>query len=1314
MTPAPLLSAALAALLASPACAQINGAATSEEVDQKAYDYYKNMGGVDPMEKWKEFVEESITPDEVGELMEYKEQMDAAMKTAEQISRGEINEVVLETLRGQYEELLKNKKIPRKLRRELPRLGLIDQLVTTVNFAIDMKKTAMANEVATQAEEVFQVLCRDRELSGADDPFPANVETAQRVYKKYWKSGLGSKMDAILRHQRLLSMDEASSEPATFEANVVDGLVGLLKMTADYKKAYLEKDKAQYEAKELMSAYGRWGKVTGNDFGALMSLLGTEKQVEAKIPSYEKMLAEAPAAIAAARVAMKKGDLGPADVFCDNTAGALYSAKIGLRDFGGRTQKVRMRTAPLLEKITSAQADASKFCREYAAAYKQREEEERLKLEKEYEQYKASIKSACGEGGISGMAYAGPKQAELDSLAVEVDKVYQKDGLAVQEPQVYWTPLDNLDADCGPDAFKDEPKGSQTPGSLMGIVARAFGLARSYCSELDKYRSGLSKAREAIINASAKQRDACEASRKAAADADQPSPDCLWCDTGPADRAFSRKFSQSPRLKFSVVGDRINRWRRVVEAGRSVAEKAEMGFFEDASRLAKRISELGVGVEEMPVSAELVEGWANGAYAELKGSQDLNFSVQALRRWAELLGERSRYQSELLPRARKSLAQGLSQYTREFSEISQELDRLSGEAGTAAQNYQAVASFYAQTPWPEQGEPFRAKAAEVPERTRSLQDMLARARKGPDGAKKALADGERGVSDLDWYARSFSITAAKLEKLEKSLDEDADLRALRTRVSNGSGGVYMRGMDRARLSALQGKLSAALGSMGQPERRAAPGAIAELQAVLAAAQKIKPVPSDAILLDDGNTQTLLEAGVYRDLEAKVKKIDPTDASAPGEAIKIRAEIEGVRYFQDYDKKEYANHPVYKAYLSALAACEGLDKKAAGAKSALVGRIKSDKAAIEREMKAISAKPASATPAALDALEKRIKALVKDWLEKLNGQERDESGIGDLQQLEVDLAKLRETTAEARQDQEQETARKALQALEAKMEAASPSQMQALMSQASVIANKARIGGEPETQELMGRLADLAREKGAAQSGPPSGASVQPEDGEDSKALRDALDDFRELNRELEALPGGPDSQSRADDLVERGQALAERALEKMPKDASGRPNPNRKPVEDELERLRKAAELKKTAKAAAASHAKGVGPQAVEAIRALYQKFAAAFASKDLAGVLDCLAEDWESSEGIGLGDMEKTLGNSFQAFDTVKMEILNLQIRSAGQGLYQAAYSTLMTGLIRQNDIKHEEKSTHSDTIVLTPEGPRIKRTSGSTAWVQ
>lgn len=123
-------------------------------------------------------------------------------------------------------------------------------------------------------------------------------------------------------------------------------------------------------------------------------------------------------------------------------------------------------------------------------------------------------------------------------------------------------------------------------------------------------------------------------------------------------------------------------------------------------------------------------------------------------------------------------------------------------------------------------------------------------------------------------------------------------------------------------------------------------------------------------------------------------------------------------------------------------------------------------------------------------------------------------------------------------------------------------------------------------------------------------------------------------------------------------------------------------------------------------------PDQSQAIRDLYQKFAEAYQRKDVRGVTKWLSPKWTSASGSSSMDLEETLGNSFRVFDTIQFQIQGLQIQKTSDTEYRASYTALLTGRINRQNLKHEDKASVTDTVSITPEGPRISKTSGGNLW--
>ncbi len=114
-----------------------------------------------------------------------------------------------------------------------------------------------------------------------------------------------------------------------------------------------------------------------------------------------------------------------------------------------------------------------------------------------------------------------------------------------------------------------------------------------------------------------------------------------------------------------------------------------------------------------------------------------------------------------------------------------------------------------------------------------------------------------------------------------------------------------------------------------------------------------------------------------------------------------------------------------------------------------------------------------------------------------------------------------------------------------------------------------------------------------------------------------------------------------------------------------------------------------------------------QAIQAMYRGFTNAYQSKNLPALTRFLTSDWQAADGSDRYDLEGTVGNSFRVFDSIVFKISGLTIQRKENG-YQVSYQAALTGTIRRMRRPHQEDSNVVDTVVMTPEGFRIQKTTG------
>lgn len=114
-----------------------------------------------------------------------------------------------------------------------------------------------------------------------------------------------------------------------------------------------------------------------------------------------------------------------------------------------------------------------------------------------------------------------------------------------------------------------------------------------------------------------------------------------------------------------------------------------------------------------------------------------------------------------------------------------------------------------------------------------------------------------------------------------------------------------------------------------------------------------------------------------------------------------------------------------------------------------------------------------------------------------------------------------------------------------------------------------------------------------------------------------------------------------------------------------------------------------------------------QAIQVMYGDFAKAYENRNLAAVTHFLGSGWRTADGSDVNDLESTLGNSFRVFDSIVFKITGLSIQRTAN-FYQVSYQAALTGRSNRMQKSHEESSGIVDTVAITPDGPRIMKTSG------
>jgi hypothetical protein len=122
----------------------------------------------------------------------------------------------------------------------------------------------------------------------------------------------------------------------------------------------------------------------------------------------------------------------------------------------------------------------------------------------------------------------------------------------------------------------------------------------------------------------------------------------------------------------------------------------------------------------------------------------------------------------------------------------------------------------------------------------------------------------------------------------------------------------------------------------------------------------------------------------------------------------------------------------------------------------------------------------------------------------------------------------------------------------------------------------------------------------------------------------------------------------------------------------------------------------------------------LESIRKFYQDFATTYQARNLRGLLRYMTSDWKAADGSDLRDLEDILDNSFRVFDRIVFAVTGLGIQAGDGGRYSVSYSVTITGHINQMNLNHQETAQVEDTVILTPDGPKIQATRGGRIWLK
>lgn len=124
-------------------------------------------------------------------------------------------------------------------------------------------------------------------------------------------------------------------------------------------------------------------------------------------------------------------------------------------------------------------------------------------------------------------------------------------------------------------------------------------------------------------------------------------------------------------------------------------------------------------------------------------------------------------------------------------------------------------------------------------------------------------------------------------------------------------------------------------------------------------------------------------------------------------------------------------------------------------------------------------------------------------------------------------------------------------------------------------------------------------------------------------------------------------------------------------------------------------------------------PIAEQLVRDFYTQFREAYESRNESAVMAMIGDGWESGDGTTLSDLQMNLSRSFRTFDEIKYNIQNLQITPNQAGHFIVSYDVTISSRIYRRNIKHEEKSSVNEMVVINPSGKaKISRTLSGRFW--
>jgi hypothetical protein len=147
----------------------------------------------------------------------------------------------------------------------------------------------------------------------------------------------------------------------------------------------------------------------------------------------------------------------------------------------------------------------------------------------------------------------------------------------------------------------------------------------------------------------------------------------------------------------------------------------------------------------------------------------------------------------------------------------------------------------------------------------------------------------------------------------------------------------------------------------------------------------------------------------------------------------------------------------------------------------------------------------------------------------------------------------------------------------------------------------------------------------------------------------------------------------------------------------------------EMERQRKAEEQRRI------EEQKQKGQSELNTVKDLYGAFKNAYEARNDALLVSYLSKDWQALDGTNITGLQNNLRRTFRVFDEIRYDMQNLNIEKKGDGVYTIRYDLTITSKIYKRNLKHEEKATISEEVIIETSGKaKIGRTMEGRFWMQ